>query len=202
MLSPIVGVAFYSRLGKTITVIGNSKITTESFRDIEQAVDRYCIAISKRVFLYSRPRPRHCHPSMKKITRHLQQSVESLAPSHHGDWQSLPLTDIAFKTRLLLSCEHVLGKKVPNTTLGSLQTTGDLLTCLTAAKPPRPTLFFQLRRLDHLPSNLSLQYPSYKKMPERGPFQNYDNPRHRVFPNKKAKERRWTTKRKKRYNLG
>lgn len=139
---------------------------------------------------------------MEEIKSHLQQSVESLAPGYHGNWESLPLIDVALKTRLLLSCERVLGKKVPSTTLGSLQTTGDLLTCLTTAKPPPPTLFSQLKRLDHLPSNLSIQYPYYKKTPDRKPFQNYDDPKHRVFPNKKEKERRWTAVRRKRYNLG
>lgn len=133
---------------------------------------------------------------------HLQQSVESLAPGHNGDWQSLPLMDIALKTRLLLSCERELDKRIPNTSLGSLQTVGDVLTCLSTTRPPPPALFSQLSRLDSRPANLSLQYPYHKKPHDRKPFQNYDDPRHRSFPDKKAKQKKWNAIRKRKYNVG
>ena len=69
-----------------------------------------------------------------------------------------------------------------------MSTLGDLVTFFHNSPSPPPDLLFpDLRNKTKLPSNLSVQIPSERKKKKRNrvPFQNYNDPKHKDFPNKK-----------------
>ena len=80
--------------------------------------------------------------------------------------------------------------KIPNKTLNTLKTMGDVLAFFsTPSHKPPGVLFPNIREnLTNLPPNLSMEFPP-KRQPNttRKPFQNYNDNSHMTFPNKKQK---------------
>ena len=88
-----------------------------------------------------------------------------------------------------MNCESNFKRSVPNRSLSAIKKFGDLFDFYNtpATKQLPGALFPNIREnMSALPPNLSIEFPPKPKpKAERKPFQNFNDPRHEKFPNKK-----------------
>jgi hypothetical protein len=129
----------------------------------------------------------------EEVTKHLERLALTMFNKEEG-WAALDISDVQIKTQVLVSCQEHLNRHVSNRSLGGISTLGDVerLFLTEELKGRVGELFPDLRhRLGDLPPNLSVNLPTRKmngKKWERKPFQNYDNPMHKTYPNKKERQ--------------
>lgn len=90
----------------------------------------------------------------------------------------------------MCQCEKKLRRTIPSRSLSSIKTLGELVNFLHSPPLKPPGLVFADLRGKRLPVNLSVEFPKRmptRRAPYRKPFQNYDDPSHSDFPNKKKK---------------
>uniref|UniRef100_A0A1X7UA67 39S ribosomal protein L50, mitochondrial n=1 Tax=Amphimedon queenslandica TaxID=400682 RepID=A0A1X7UA67_AMPQE len=132
--------------------------------------------------------------SRNELEVKVKEMATTILPiSDNDDWTRNRIDhNLEMKSKILYECEKQFQRQVPSNALKGISTLGDIVSFFhTPPAPPPGLLFPDLRDQSKLPQNLSVELPSQAKPRERVPFQNYDNPKHSHFPNKKELQKQY-----------